>query len=703
MTGRGRCPAGHELDPRKPRSRCSRCRRDAVIAQIQAADPSLAPGEVAAAVEAIAGNGQALRNLAAALQERPAAVMLADGAPPVAGKLAAELIARGSAVFTTPACKICGTAGRPLTRSAAGGVCPRCRSRQTATACSGCGQVKPVAGRTAGGEPICERCRRHERGHRRCGTCGKTAPIAIRGRGGGADVCVNCYRLPQAACTVCGADRPCNFAAGGQPVCRTCTPRATSACARCGLDRPPAARWPDGPVCDTCYTRALRHCGTCADCGQQRRLIAPPGPDPALCTDCAGLPLTHVCGLCGAEDKLFEKGRCARCSLRGRAASLLAGAGLEAVIAAIGAARNPYSALNWLRTGAAAAILAEITAGRIALTHQALDVHPDRRAADYLRHMLVAGGALPARDEGLARVERWSREVLDSIEQPADRRVTQSYMTWQVLRRLRRRAGTGGRTVTDAPRHQILVVVTFLSWLREHDLNLASCTQSDVETWLAGGSSAYDIRDFLTWAAGHGHSPKLEVPGPQRKTGPATSPGLRWELIRRLLGDQTLDLTDRAAGCLLLLFGQHLSRIAVMTTDQIIRQDDHVHVRFGQHEVPVPDSLGEILTDLIQTGRSHTGIGTPAISPWLFPGGMPGQPITPSTLGERLRAIGVRAMPGRRAALIDLAGQLPAAVLADTLNLAPGTAVRWMQQAGADWNRYAADLARTHPITNHDE
>ena len=74
---------------------------------------------------------------------------------------------------------------------------------------------------------------------------------------------------------------------------------------------------------------------------------------------------------------------------------------------------------------------------------------------------------------------------------------------------------------------------------------------------------------------------------------------------------------------------------------------------------------------------------------------MPGQPITPSRLGERLRALGIRAMPGRRAALIDLAAQLPAAVLADCLNPQPGTAVRWMHQAGADWNRYAADIARS--------
>ena len=121
-----------------------------------------------------------------------------------------------------------------------------------------------------------------------------------------------------------------------------------------------------------------------------------------------------------------------------------------------------------------------------------------------------------------------------------------------------------------------------------------------------------------------------------------------------------------------------------------------VLARFGQHEVPVPDSLGRILTDLIRTGRSHTGTGSPITSPWLFPGGMPGRPITPSRPGERLRTLGVRAMPGRRAALIDLAAQLPAAVLADSLNLSPGTAVRWMHQAGADWNRYAAGIARSN-------
>jgi len=287
--------------------------------------------------------------------------------------------------------------------------------------------------------------------------------------------------------------------------------------------------------------------------------------------------------------------------------------------------------------------------------------------------------------------------VLDAIDKPADRRLVQAYLTWQVLRRLRRRSETGARPriVTGAARHQVLAVAAFLAWLRRNGLTLASCGQGDVETWLATGPAAHDVRDFLAWAAARKHCLTLQIPGPQRKAGTATDPGQRWELVHRLLHDAALDLTDRAAGCLLLLFGQHLSRIAAMTTDQITTRDSLVLVRLGQHEVPVPDSLARILTDLIAAGRSHAGTGSPVISPWLFPGGKPGQPITPSRLGERLRALGIRAMPGRRAALIDLAAQLPAAILADSLNLSPGTAVRWMHQAGADWNRYAADIARS--------
>ena len=95
----------------------------------------------------------------------------------------------------------------------------------------------------------------------------------------------------------------------------------------------------------------------------------------------------------------------------------------------------------------------------------------------------------------------------------------------------------------------------------------------------------------------------------------------------RLLHDDTLDLTDRAAGCPLLLYGQQLSRTAAMTATQVTLRDSTVFVRFGHHAAGA-GPLGVILTELIRTGRTHTGTGSPARTPWLFPGGLPGQPVT---------------------------------------------------------------------------
>jgi hypothetical protein len=266
------------------------------------------------------------------------------------------------------------------------------------------------------------------------------------------------------------------------------------------------------------------------------------------------------------------------------------------------------------------------------------------------------------------------------------------------MRRLRRNAGRAGRprSVTAHARNQISAAAGFMAWLDGRGRPLASCRHADIDDWLATGPGAWQVRGFLAWAARHGHCPAFTIPAPGRTHGTATSPEQRWALAGRLLHNDSLDPTDRVAGCLLLLYGQQLSRIAAITTGQVSRRDDAVFVRFGQHDVPVPEPLGAALLELIRNGRTHAGVGTPARTRWLFPGGLPGKPITASQLGERLRALGIYAMPGRRAALTDLAAQLPAAVLSDLLHLSAGTAVRWTHDAGGDWSTYAAAVAREH-------
>ena len=117
-------------------------------------------------------------------------------------------------------------------------------------------------------------------------------------------------------------------------------------------------------------------------------------------------------------------------------------------------------------------------------------------------------------------------------------------------------------------------------------------------------------------------------------------------------------------------------------------------LRFGREDVLIPEPLAGLLQTLVREGRRYLGVGSPATSSWLFPGMLPGRPLTPSRLGERLRKLGLRAQPARRATLTDLGAQLPAAVMADLLNLAPTTAVNWVRDAGGDWSRYAAQLAQ---------
>lgn len=172
------------------------------------------------------------------------------------------------------------------------------------------------------------------------------------------------------------------------------------------------------------------------------------------------------------------------------------------------------------------------------------------------------------------------------------------------------------------------------------------------------------------------------------------NPDTRWEIVGRRLHDDHSALTDRVAGCLVLLYAQQLTHIVALTVDQVIAAEDGVHLKLGGSRTIIPEPLGGLLLELAANGRTHTGVGSHVTSHWLFPGLHPGRPLHPSGLGQRLRRLGIATMPGRRAALMHLASQLPAAVLAEILNLHPTTAVHWVAAAGGDWNNYAAQIAR---------
>ncbi len=681
---------------------CRTCERSTVVDAVMTVAGEADRGVVAEVVAQATEGSAALRSIRQALKGGSGALLV--GAPPSVGRLVVALRARG-VDLPEPSCARCGRRNLGLITSPEGGVCNNCRRRQLATECASCGLVKVIYGRDPSGGALCSVCAPRPR--RTCSACARVRKIARRAHGEHGDLCDVCFKGPVSTCRICHRERPCHFVTAGRPICVSCSPRRGATCAHCGEVRPPTVRWREGPVCEPCYRAALDRQGICATCGEQRRLVDPPGPAACRCTDCSGVVDLLSCRACGAEERPYRHGLCVRCSLEEEARELVIDIDgpLAPIYRAIVNNPQPFSACNWLRQSSAAKILAEIASGSLPLTHEGLDAHPQRVGANLVRHMLVANGVLANRDDALVQLEAWVTDRLDEVTSPEHRRLLRSYATWRVLRRTRERAAASNRprTPTAHAKQCLLAAIALCGFLDAQGVSLSECQQDDIDRWFDQGLPSADrVGDFLDWVKERKLTAGLVVAPSLQRAGATMDEDIRWALVHQLLHDDTLEVGDRVAGCLVLLYGQQVSRIAILTRDQVRITEEHVRLKIGATGIDLPEPLASLLVSLIEGKRPYSGVASPPDSPWLFPGLAAGRPINAPTLGARLRRIGVRTLPGRRSAMNHLAERLPAAFLADLLGLHHTTAVRWVQSTGADWSTYAAELVKA-PIANYAE
>jgi len=176
----------------------------------------------------------------------------------------------------------------------------------------------------------------------------------------------------------------------------------------------------------------------------------------------------------------------------------------------------------------------------------------------------------------------------------------------------------------------------------------------------------------------------------------------RWEQARRLLHDDTLKPEDRAAGLLVLLYAQRAATISRLTVKDIQVSDQQVRIQLGSEPIVLPEPLAALVHILIANRSGLAALGDKGTSPWLFPGGQPGRPISAERLAERLRQLGLRSSQARSTALFQLATELPAALLARMLGIHINVAVAWQHACAGDWANYAAGYSRRpkKPPTN---
>ena len=666
---------------RAGRPRCARCPDVGCdpIAVVQhlvlALDTGAGPEVIAAAVRRSAPRPSHQQKLAWVLEANPD-LLTGQGhrAPiPAVLRLIDLLDAAGITGIVRPSCPRCHRQVRLAKPLDGQRVCRTCIARSRIEECIRCGARREPATRDDQGRPLCPNCLVTDPANLElCLNCGRPRPVGTRTPDG--PLCPGCPALPLLTCSICGAKQPCGISrATGLPWCPACQ-RRPAACSRCGRLAAIASGTLTRPLCADCTAPAAwRTCTTCSDPGY---------PHPGQCARC--LLSQHLGDLLGPP-----------------AASRRPGLGT--LRENLAATAHPGTAMRWLAKPAVATVLSDLAAGRRALTHQALDELPATAPLAHLRQVLVATGALPERDEHMARLERFLDGLLASRPDPGQRKVLHHYTNWHLVRRLRSRNNGKHTTVQQfgAIRQRAQAAIVFLDWLGTRDLTLDTCQQADLDRWLADESATYrrPAGHFIRWA----HASKLTTVrvAAVRWNGP-TQPlddQHRWDIARRLLNDDGIKPEDRLAGLFLLLYAQGPAAVSRMTTGHIQLGSREVHLCLGQAPIVLPEPVASLARTVIANRKGHATIGALNPSGWLFPGGQPGRPISATQLTVRLTNLGIRPNQARSTALFQLAAEIPAAILARTLGIHTDVAVTWQRLSAGDWGTYAADVSRRTSAT----
>ena len=556
-------------------------------------------------------------------------------------------------------------------------VCRNCIAKSRIEECVRCGARREPAIRDDQGRPLCPNCLVTDPANVEvCISCGKRRRVQNRTPDG--PLCPNCCPLPILVCSICGRTAPGTHSRlTGLPRCGGCD-RRQAHCTTCGRLRGIHSGTAEAPVCGPCTT-----------------------PDTEL---------WRPCPTCGQAERLRSSGPCPRCTLKQRLHELLAnGSGLipprlHALHDALAGTGRAATALRWLSGGIVSTVLSDLGSGRRPLTHQALDELPEGKVVEHIRSVLVATQVLPQRDEQMVRLERHVKDLVASHATAEGRKILHRYATWHLLRRLRRRSRDKETTHSQlqVARQHLRAAVYLLNWLEGQHLTLATSRQADLERWMTSD----DVRlrpeagHFVRWALAQKIVRDLSFPA-ERWNGPSQpmDDKARWTTARRLLHDDTLKPEDRLAGLLLLLYAQWPAAISRLTVDHIEETDGAVRLRLGAVPVGLPAPVAELALQQVAVRRSHAVLAR-TDSPWLFPGGQPGRPISAWAMGERLRKLGIRLAEARSTALFQLATELPAAVLARTLGIDITVAVKWQRAAAGDWAAYAADVSQRTSTRN---
>jgi hypothetical protein len=371
------------------------------------------------------------------------------------------------------------------------------------------------------------------------------------------------------------------------------------------------------------------------------------------------------------------------------------------IVDALCRADRPASILSWKRSPRVQALLMGLASGEIELTHQGLDKVGTDIATNHVRSLLEHAGILSARDEPLARFERWLSEKIEAVIEPAVHGAVEQFATWHHLRRLRKASIPGQRSAAGVryAKQEITEAIKFLTWLHNaHQRTLATCRQQDVDEWLASGTTTrLKVRNLLAWAKKTRLNNTVQITHQQGPPSRALTQQQRLAWLRELLTGDSESLAYRVAGILLLLFAQPLTKIAALPTSAITCTENDVWISLGQEPIPVPQPFADMLANHIENRPNLGTTGGVAASPWLFPSVRPGRHLGPQAIRERLERLGIDLLGARNTTLQSLVVAAPPPLVAELFGYSYNTAQLHAEIAAQPWARYVTTPSSTNP------
>jgi len=696
---------------------CSACDRQfskidqlgRLITQIAAVSPAISSEFVRETLQQEIPKASSQRRIADELADHPLR-LTAEAAHASASTLHLLRVLVDASVgeFVMPPCPFCDRAIALTKVREQMRCCRRCYDQHRTQACARCGVERPVASRNATGAPLCRGCHNQQpENQAACPGCGEQARLFRLG--GKEPRCRRCQRAPIATCALCGRTKACYFADTSAPRCEPCSSKLLrrERCSLCSKVQIVRTRTTDGaPICNDCG----RPKATCRSCDRVMIVRAWLADGPRCRTCYRKHPASFKpCHHCGSLEHLQHFGLCKRCACITQLHTVLGDdAGiiprLEPVFDAL-ARSSPDSTLTYLERGGAQ-LLRQLRDTHRPITHQLLDGYRDQPPLRPLRDALVCAGVLNPRDEILHSLEEQLDRILADAGADEDRRLLRSYVTWRLLHKLRAQSTTRPITRSQATyaRRKLLAALHLLEFLRHHGRRLEETDQHDIDLWQSSYSQAHVGRDFLPWAIARRRCrPGLHLaPPPSSRRSYCITDEARWKFARQLLHDNSIDRCDRFAGLLLLLFAQPARRIVKLRTDAITQRigDQSVCLALGTEPVVLPAPFDKLALDLVVNRyRGRAALARVTDHDWLFPGVRAGSSMSSHHLNARLKRFGIPAQAARTTALMDLAGQLPAAVLAALLGLKVTTAQGWVTEVGQR-GTYAAELIRRSTPTS---